>query len=43
MDLDFGMEILSGKLLESNFICIKPQVAMDGKILWFKCYMYVVI
>jgi hypothetical protein len=26
MDLDSGMQILSGKLLESTFICIKPQV-----------------
>jgi hypothetical protein len=26
MDLDSGMQILSGKLLESKFICIKPQV-----------------
>jgi hypothetical protein len=26
MDLDSGVEILSGKLLESTFICIKPQV-----------------
>jgi hypothetical protein len=25
MDLDSGVQILSGKLLESNFICIKPQ------------------
>jgi hypothetical protein len=26
MDLDSGMQILPGKLLESTFICIKPQV-----------------
>jgi hypothetical protein len=26
MDLDLGVEILSGELLESTFICIKPQV-----------------
>jgi hypothetical protein len=26
MDLDSGMQIVSGKLLESTFICIKPQV-----------------
>jgi hypothetical protein len=26
MDLDLGVQILSGKLLESTFICIKPQV-----------------
>jgi hypothetical protein len=26
MDSDSGMQILSGKLLESTFICIKPQV-----------------
>jgi hypothetical protein len=26
MDLDSGMQILSGKLLETTFICIKPQV-----------------
>jgi hypothetical protein len=26
MDLDSGMQILSGKLLESTFICIKSQV-----------------
>jgi hypothetical protein len=26
MDLDSGVQILSGKLLESTFICIKPQV-----------------
>jgi hypothetical protein len=25
MDLDLGMQILSGKLLESPFICIEPQ------------------
>jgi hypothetical protein len=25
MDLDLGMQILSGKVLESTFICIKPQ------------------
>jgi hypothetical protein len=25
MDLDSGVQILSGKLLESTFICIKPQ------------------
>jgi hypothetical protein len=25
MDLDSDVEILSGKLLESTFICIKPQ------------------
>jgi hypothetical protein len=24
--LDSGMQILSGNLMESNFICIKPQV-----------------
>jgi hypothetical protein len=26
MDLDLGVQILSGELLESTFICIKPQV-----------------
>jgi hypothetical protein len=26
MDLDSGVQILSGKLLESSFICIKLQV-----------------
>jgi hypothetical protein len=26
MDLDLGVQILSGKLLESTSICIKPQV-----------------
>jgi hypothetical protein len=26
MDLDSGVQILSEKLLESTFICIKPQV-----------------
>jgi hypothetical protein len=26
MDMDSDMQILSGKLLESTFICIKPQV-----------------
>jgi hypothetical protein len=26
MDLDSGVQLLSGKLLESIFICIKPQV-----------------
>jgi hypothetical protein len=26
MDLDSGVQILSSKLLESTFICIKPQV-----------------
>jgi hypothetical protein len=26
MDLDSGVQIFSGKLLESTFICIKPQV-----------------
>jgi hypothetical protein len=26
MDLDLGVQILSGKLIESTFICIKPQV-----------------
>jgi hypothetical protein len=26
MDLDLGVQILSGKLLESTFICIKAQV-----------------
>jgi hypothetical protein len=26
MDIDLGMQILYGKLLESTFICIKPQV-----------------
>jgi hypothetical protein len=26
MDLDSGGQILSGKLSESTFICIKPQV-----------------
>jgi hypothetical protein len=26
MDLDPGVQILSGKFLESTFICIKPQV-----------------
>jgi hypothetical protein len=26
MDLDSGVQILSRKLIESNFICIKPQV-----------------
>jgi hypothetical protein len=26
MDLDLGVQILSGKLLESTFICIKPRV-----------------
>jgi hypothetical protein len=26
MDLDSGMQVLYGKLLESTFICIKPQV-----------------
>jgi hypothetical protein len=26
MDMDLGMQILYGKLLESTFICIKPQV-----------------
>jgi hypothetical protein len=28
MDFDSGMQILSGKLLESTFIYIKPQVNM---------------
>jgi hypothetical protein len=28
MDLDSGVQILSGKLLQSTFICIKPQVHM---------------
>jgi hypothetical protein len=26
MDLESGVQILSGKLWESTFICIKPQV-----------------
>jgi hypothetical protein len=26
MDIDSGVHVLSGKLLESAFICIKPQV-----------------
>jgi hypothetical protein len=26
MDLDSGMQILSGKHQESTFICIKPQI-----------------
>jgi hypothetical protein len=26
MHLGLGVQILSGKLLESNFICMKPQV-----------------
>jgi hypothetical protein len=26
MDLDLDVQILDGKLLESSFICIKPQV-----------------
>jgi hypothetical protein len=26
MDLDSGVQILSGKLMESTFICMKPQV-----------------
>jgi hypothetical protein len=26
MDLDLGVQILSGKLMKSTFICIKPQV-----------------
>jgi hypothetical protein len=26
MDLDLGVQILSRKLLESTFICMKPQV-----------------
>jgi hypothetical protein len=26
MDLDSGVQILSGKLLECTFTCIKPQV-----------------
>jgi hypothetical protein len=26
MDLDSGVQILSGKILESTFICIKPYV-----------------
>jgi hypothetical protein len=26
MDLDSGVQILYGKLMESTFVCIKPQV-----------------
>jgi hypothetical protein len=26
MDMDLGVQILSRKLIESTFICIKPQV-----------------
>jgi hypothetical protein len=26
MDLDSGVQILSGKLLDSTFLCIKPQI-----------------
>jgi hypothetical protein len=31
MDLDSGVQILSGKLLESTFICIKPQAHIMSK------------
>jgi hypothetical protein len=31
MDLDSGMQILSGKLLGSTFICIKPQAHIMSK------------
>jgi hypothetical protein len=31
MDFDSSMQILYGKLLESNFICIKPQVDIMSK------------
>jgi hypothetical protein len=30
--LDSGVQILSGKLLESNFICIKPQVHIMSEL-----------
>jgi hypothetical protein len=32
MDLDSGVQILSGKLLESTFICIKPQVHIMSEL-----------
>jgi hypothetical protein len=32
MDLNSGVQILSGKLLESTFICIKPQVYIMSEL-----------
>jgi hypothetical protein len=32
MDLDLAVQILSGKLLESTFICIKPQVHIMSEL-----------
>jgi hypothetical protein len=32
MDLDLGVQIFSGKLLESTFICIKPQVHIMSEL-----------
>jgi hypothetical protein len=32
MDLDSGVQILFGKLLESTFICIKPQVHIMSEL-----------
>jgi hypothetical protein len=32
MDLDLGMQILSGKFLESTFICIKPQAHIMSEL-----------
>jgi hypothetical protein len=32
MDLDSGVQIISGKLLESTFICIKPQVYIMSEL-----------
>jgi hypothetical protein len=31
MEMDLGEQILSGKLLESTFICIKPQVHITSE------------
>jgi hypothetical protein len=35
MELDSGVQILSGKLLESTFICIKPQVHIMSELAAF--------
>jgi hypothetical protein len=32
MDLESGVQILSGKLLESTFICIKPQAHIISEL-----------
>jgi hypothetical protein len=32
MDLDSGVQILSGKIPESNFICIKPQIHIMSEL-----------